>query len=63
MIPQCSNVVFSLDTSVPQTQFVSISLDLQEDSFWHNYQISNSLRGWAGNLIDEDTGNLVSDDD
>jgi len=62
LIPQCSNVQFVLDMAAPQTQFISISFDLDENDVVHQYQINAALRGWAGNLLD-DSGNIVSDDD
>jgi hypothetical protein len=36
--------------------------ELEENGVWHNYQISATLRGWAGHLLDG-SGNIVSDDD
>jgi len=62
MVPQCSNVDFSVDTQPPQTRFVSISFDLEENSAVHNYKIDAGLRSWAGYLLDG-SGNIVSDDD
>jgi len=62
MVPQCSNVEFSVDTQPPQTRFVSISFDLEECSTVHNYKIDAGLRSWAGYLLDG-SGNIVSDDD
>ena len=62
LIPQCSNVQFSLDVPPPQSRFVSISFDVAENDVVRQYQISAALRGWAGNLLDDD-GNIVSDDD
>jgi len=62
LIPQCSNVQFAVDTAAPQTQFVSISFDLNENGTAHNYQINASLRAWAGHLLDA-AGNIVEDDD
>ena len=62
LIPQCSNAQFLLDTSAPQTQFVSVSFDLEENGVTHNYQINTSLRSWAGHLLDG-SGEIVSGDD
>ncbi len=62
LIQRCNNVQFVLDTAAPQTQFVSISFGLVENDVTHNYQISATLRGWAGHLLDG-SGNIVSDDD
>jgi prepilin-type N-terminal cleavage/methylation domain-containing protein len=62
LIPQCSNVQFSLDVLPPQSRFVSISFDIVQNDIVRQYQISAALRGWAGNLLDG-SGNIVSDDD
>jgi prepilin-type N-terminal cleavage/methylation domain-containing protein len=62
LIQQCSNVQFLLDTDAPQTRSVSISFDLEENGVMQNYQISTSLRGWAGNLLN-DSGEIVDGDD
>ena len=62
LIPQCSSVQFVPYPAAPQTQFVSILFDLDENGVTHNYQINTSLRAWAGNLLDG-SGNIVSDDD
>ena len=62
LIPQCSNVQFVPSPDAPQTRFVSISFDLDENGVTHNYQINASLRAWAGNLLDG-SGNIVSSDD
>ena len=43
---------------LPQCRDVQFSLD----DIVHKYQLSAALRGWAGNLLDED-GNIVGDDD
>jgi hypothetical protein len=64
VVPQCSNVRFSgLDAVVPRSRFVSISFDLGENNTTHRYQISASLRSWAGNLLNETGDSIVSDDD
>jgi len=62
LLPQCSSVQFVPYPAAPQTQFVSILFDLDENGVTHNYQINASLRAWAGNLLDGN-GNIVSDDD
>ena len=65
LIPQCSNVQFQFDEPLlPPTRrkFVSISFDLVENGIARQYQMSASLRGWAGNLLD-DSGEIVSGDD
>jgi len=63
LIPQCSDVQFSLDVVPPNSRFVSIVFDVLENDIVHQYQISAALRGWAGNLLDGSGDNIVSDDD
>jgi prepilin-type N-terminal cleavage/methylation domain-containing protein len=64
VVPQCSNVRFAgLDVVVPRSRFVSIAFDLAEDNRTHQYQISASIRSWAGNLLNEAGDSIVSDDD
>jgi len=62
MIPECSNVQFGFDVLAPQSRFVTISFDVVENGIARQCQINATLRGWAGNLLDEG-GNIVSDDD
>lgn len=62
LIPKCSNVQFVADVPPPWTRSVSIFFDLQEDGVTHRYQMSATLRAWAGHLLNQ-TGLLVSDDD
>jgi len=62
LVPQCSSVQFSLDAAPPNSRFMSISFDILENGIIRQYQISDTLRGWAGNLLDG-SGNIVSDDD
>ena len=63
LISNCSNVTFSVHgISPPQTRRVTLFFDLAEDGTVHNYQISATLRGWAGHLLDE-SGTIIEDDD
>ena len=63
LIPQCSNVTFGfLPALPPQSEFVTISFDVFENGVARQCQINATLRGRAGNLLDEG-GNIVSDDD
>ncbi|MHC4426791.1 MAG: PilW family protein [Planctomycetota bacterium] len=63
VMAQCSNVQFGFRPAVPpQSRFVSIAFDVAENDVARQYQINAALRGWAGNLLD-DNGNIVSDDD
>jgi len=65
LIPQCSNVKFSLDVpeTPPLSKFVGISFDLAENNIIHHYQINSALRAWAGNLLNEEGTSIVGDDD
>jgi prepilin-type N-terminal cleavage/methylation domain-containing protein len=63
LVPQCSNVQFSLDVVPPYSRLVSISFDLLENNIVRQYQINAALSGWAGNLLDAGGNNIVSDDD
>jgi len=62
VLPECSNAQFLLDTDAPQTRFVSVSFDLEEDGVARDYQINARLQAWAGNLLDSD-GEIVDEDD
>jgi prepilin-type N-terminal cleavage/methylation domain-containing protein len=62
-IPQCSNVQFGFDLLPTETEFVSISFDLVENDIARTYEISASVRGRAGNLLNEAGDAIVSDDD
>ncbi len=63
LIPECNNVEFQFDAAPPQSQFVNISFHLVENDVPHMYQISATLRGWAGHLLNESGDAIVSDDD
>jgi len=63
LVPQCRNVDFGFQPALPpQSKFVIISYNVDENGASHQYQISAALLGWAGNLLDGG-GNIVSDDD
>ena len=62
LIDTCSNTQFLLDTTPPETEFVSLSFDLQENGVSHHYQINTTVRCRAGHLLDSG-GQIVSDDD
>lgn len=61
LVQACNNVVFTTDVVPPNSKFVNVSFNLGENGVLHQYQISASLRGWAGNLLSG--GGIVSDDD
>lgn len=62
LLPQCSNVSFSLDLQPPYTGFVSISLDLVENEITRHYQMNAKCRCNADYLINR-YGQLASEDD
>jgi prepilin-type N-terminal cleavage/methylation domain-containing protein len=62
IIPQCSNVQFEFDGNPPQTKFVTVSFNLDENGTIHQYQISTSIRCWAGNTLNG-SGNIVTTED
>lgn len=65
LIPECNNVEFYLDVpgSPPNSRFVTISYDVIENGIARQCQINATLRGWAGNLLNEDGSSIVSNDD
>jgi len=62
LVEQCRNAQILLDVEPPETEFVSISFNMEENGISHQYQISASLRTRAGHLLDS-YGRIVSDDD
>jgi len=63
LIPLCQGVNITVDAAAPWSKFASISFEVAESGVMRHYQISASLRGWAGNLLDETGLFIVSDDD
>ncbi|MFA5252381.1 MAG: prepilin-type N-terminal cleavage/methylation domain-containing protein [Phycisphaerae bacterium] len=66
LVGQCSNVQFRFDDStlpVMKRKFVSISFDIVENGATRRYEISATLRGWAGNMLNEAGDAVGSDDD
>ena len=62
VLNECNNIQFSVDSSPPWSRYVGISILVQECGVNRQYEMSGSLRGWSGNLLDAG-GNIVSDDD
>jgi len=63
LIPQCSNVQYGFDMlPALESRFVTISYDIDENGITRQCQISATLRGRAGNLLDA-SGDIVPDDD
>lgn len=66
LIPECDNVQFRVEGDsgpVTKRRFVSISFDVTENDVVRHYEISNVLRSWAGNLLNDEGNGLVVDDD
>jgi prepilin-type N-terminal cleavage/methylation domain-containing protein len=71
LVTQCKDVLFGLYDSnyddsraLPlKTKYVSITFKIFENGIEHQYQISNALRCWAGNLLNGGGDAIVSDDD
>ena len=62
LIPECGNVGFALDVVPPYSRLVSISFDLDENGITREYEISSTVRSWAGHLLDA-SGEITGDDD
>jgi len=63
LIPECSKVEFGfLPKLPPNSRFVTISFDVDENGIPRHCQVNATLRGWAGNLLGED-GDIVDKDD
>jgi prepilin-type N-terminal cleavage/methylation domain-containing protein len=63
LIPACAHARFVLDASPPRTRQLTISFDLAESGSVHRYEVTESLRAWAGNLLNATATELVRDDD
>jgi prepilin-type N-terminal cleavage/methylation domain-containing protein len=71
LISQCEDVLFGLydsnfddsRASPLKTKYVSITFKILENGIEHSYQINNTLRCWAGNLLNEDGTAIVDNDD
>jgi len=65
LIWECSDVTFYPNDTIlpPNRRFVTISFEVVENGIPRHCQIDATLRGWAGNLLNEDGSSIVSDDD
>lgn len=63
VVPECSNVQFAFDQAPPMSKSVTISFELYENGMTRQYQISASLRSWAGHLLSATSDAIVADDD
>jgi prepilin-type N-terminal cleavage/methylation domain-containing protein len=63
LIPDCTNVLFTCDAAPPLTQQVTISFGLAEDGISRGYEVTVTLRAWAGHLLNDTQDGLVAEDD
>lgn len=63
LIDKCDDVKIILDKYPPYTQNVNIVYNIEEADRVRIYQISASLRCWAGHLIDTSNKLVTQDDD
>jgi prepilin-type N-terminal cleavage/methylation domain-containing protein len=63
LLPTCRNVQFIIDVNPPDTRRVTISFDLTENQADHRYEVTATLRAWAGNLLNDSGDALIGDDD
>ena len=62
LLPECRNVEFHFDTLPPNSKFLNIEFEINENNTVKKYQINAALRSFTGNILDS-SGNIVSDDD
>jgi prepilin-type N-terminal cleavage/methylation domain-containing protein len=63
LIPDCNNVQFDFHgVAPPETQLLTVSFDLVENDMVRPYQVTVSLRAWAGHLL-SDANEIVTQDD
>lgn len=63
LLPDGTNVQFTCDVAPPLTQQVTISFGLPEDGISHGYEVTVTLRAWAGHLLNDTQDGLVAEDD
>jgi prepilin-type N-terminal cleavage/methylation domain-containing protein len=63
LIPDASAVSLTLDSAPPHTRVVIVSFDTTAESITSHYEITATLRAWAGHLLDDAEEALASDDD
>lgn len=63
LLPEGTDVQFTCDVAPPLTQQVTISFELAQDGISHEYEISATLRAWAGHLLNDAQDGLVTEDD
>jgi prepilin-type N-terminal cleavage/methylation domain-containing protein len=63
LIPQCSNVTFTLDNATPQrSKFAAIKFNITENNITRTYEICSAVEGPAFNLLSS-ANIIVSDED
>lgn len=63
LLEKCDVIKITLDEYPPYTRLVNIMFNIEEDNQVRTYQISSSLRCWAGYLIDTSHKLVLQDDD
>jgi prepilin-type N-terminal cleavage/methylation domain-containing protein len=63
LLPGSTDVQFAWDAAAPLTRRITISLKLTEDGTAREYEISATLRAWAGHLLNDSHDGLVTEDD
>jgi prepilin-type N-terminal cleavage/methylation domain-containing protein len=63
LLPACKNAQFALDVNPPDTRRVTVSFELTENGSDNRYEVTATLRAWAGNLLNDTGDALISDDD
>jgi prepilin-type N-terminal cleavage/methylation domain-containing protein len=63
LVPECNNVQILLDVAPPRSKSASVYFGLIENGVVHKYQISDTIRGWSGHLLNEAGDAIVGDDD
>ena len=62
LLSECSNLKINFDLNPPQSRFINISFEIEENDISRQYQINSTLLGRVDNLIDS-TNNIINDDD
>lgn len=63
LLPDCTSVQLTPDVAAPSTRRVTISFELTENGIARKYEVSATLRAWAGHLLNDAQDGLVTEDD
>jgi prepilin-type N-terminal cleavage/methylation domain-containing protein len=63
LIPGCTNVSIVTDTAPPWTKSATITFNMQENGRAKTYQITATVRAWAGHMLDSTGSYLWPGDD